>query len=150
MIKKRIYLIAAIALAFVLLTVAYFVVIAPMLEETNEDEKIELLEGEVLGQASSILMFDQVERANIKSIEVHNEHGGYTFYYDEEKEDFFFENYLDAPYNKEMISSLVTSTGYPATMKRVTEKAEDLSIYGLDESKTTLPVLTSISNSYIV
>lgn len=133
MIKKRLYLIIAIAIAFILLTVAYFAVIAPLLEETNENEKIDLLEGEVMGSATTILMFNQVERANIQSIEVHNEFGGYTFYYDDEKKDFFFKDYLNSPYSKEMISSLVTDAGFPTIVERIAENTDNLEEYGLSE-----------------
>ena len=133
MIKKRIYLIIALAVVFVALLVSYFTVIAPMLKEVNEAEKIELLDGEVLGSASSILMFDQVERANIQSIVVHNSNGEYKFFYDENKKDFFVEGYLNSPYSKEMISSLVTGAGFPITMQRVTTNAENLAEYGLAE-----------------
>ena len=134
MIKKRVYLISGLALLFIVLTVVYFTVISPLLSNTEEQKPLELLEGEVEGSASSILMFAQVERENVNSIEVHNNYGDYYFYYDEGKNDFFFKDHLDAPYSKEMISSLVTAAGFPITMKRVTEKSNDLSEYGLAES----------------
>ncbi len=134
MIKKRIYLIIAIAVAFIALLCAYFFVISPMLKEDDTDKKIELLEGEVLATPTTVLMFDQIERNNIQSIEVSNSKGNYKFFYDSEKKDFFIEDYLNAPYNKETIASLITHAGYPVTMTRVTEKAEDLSEYGLAES----------------
>ena len=134
MIKNRIYLIITTAVIFVALLCAYIFVVAPMLEEEPEEPKLELLEGEVWASSATILMFDQVERANIKSIEVTNSNGSYKFYYDEAKKDFFVEGYVNAPYSKEMISALVTGAGYPVTMTRVTEKAEDLSEYGLAES----------------
>ncbi len=135
MIKKRIILIAVIAVAFIALLCTYIFVIAPMMEEgENPQEKIELLDGEVWASNTTILMFDQVERANIQSIEVFNSKNNYKFYYDKEKNDFFVEGYVNAPYSKEMISALVTNAGFPVTMKRVTEKTDDLSQYGLAES----------------
>lgn len=101
---------------------------------SSDKEKIELLEGETFASASTILMFDQVPRANIQSIEVFNSYGSYKFFYDSEKEDFFIEGYLNAPYSKEMISALVTNAGFPVTMRRVATNVEDLSEYGLAES----------------
>ncbi|MBR5313992.1 MAG: DUF4340 domain-containing protein [Clostridia bacterium] len=133
MIKKRIILISVLAALFVLMLIGYFVFVDPLLHETEEKEKIELLDGEVLGSASSILMFDQVERENIQSIEVQNSYGGYTFFYDKDKKDFFIKDYLDAPYSKEMFATLITATGFPTTMRRVTTKTENFSEYGLDE-----------------
>ena len=108
MIKKRLYLIIALAVAFIALLCVYFFAIAPMLEtEDPADERQPLLEGEAYASAKTILMFDQVERGNIKSIEVHNKKASYKFYYNEQKKDFFVENYEKAPYSKEMISALV-------------------------------------------
>lgn len=133
MIKKRIALISVLTVLFILMTVGYFVFVDPLLHEVDEQEKIELIDGEVFGSANSILMYDQVERSNLQSIEVHNANGSYTFFYDEDKKDFFIKDYLDAPYSKEMFSSLITAAGYPSTMKRVTTKAEDLGEYGLGE-----------------
>lgn len=134
MIKKRLYLIIAAVVAIIALICAYVFVVAPLLEEEDKTEKLELLEGETLASSTTILMFDQVPRANIQTIEVHNDNGSYKFYYDKDKNDFFIENYVNAPYSKEMISALVTHAGYPVAMTRVTEKAEDLSEYGLAES----------------
>lgn len=134
MIKKRIVLISLIAVAFIALLCAYIFVVAPMLENDDGDKKMELLEGESWASSSTILMFDHVERANIQSIEVFNEHGSYKFFYDKDKKDFFIEGYLNAPYSKEMISALVTNAGFPVAMMRVTEKTDDLSQYGLAES----------------
>ena len=135
MIKKRIILISLIAVLFVALLCAYLFVIAPMLEENGEEkEKIELLEGESWASSTTILMFDQVERANIQSIEIFNKNNNYKFYYDKEKNDFFIEGYESAPYSKEMIATLISNAGYPVTMKRVVDKTDDLSQYGLAES----------------
>lgn len=133
MIKKRIILISVLSVLFILMTIGYFVFVDPLLRDNHNHDNIELLDGEVLGSANSILMFDQVERANLESIEVQNTHGSYTFFYDKDKKDFFIKDYTNAPYNNEMIATLVTSAGYPNTMKRVTTKADNFSEYGLGE-----------------
>lgn len=158
MIKKRIYItIAIVAALLIALTVCVYVtaaftpdnnvsqgnkfqqvVIQPWIDffspDSNTAKIPELLEGEVLEGGTTIMMFDQVERANISSIEVFNKNGNYKFYYDNAKADFFVEGYLNAPYSKEMIAKLIANAGYPVTMTRVTEKADDLSEYGLAES----------------
>lgn len=148
MIKKRLYLIIALAVAFIALLCVYFFAIAPMLEtEDPADERQPLLEGEAYASAKTILMFDQVERGNIKSIEVHNKKASYKFYYNEQKKDFFVENYEKAPYSKEMISALVTNAGYPVTMTRVADHADNLSEYGLaPEDDPAYYVLTTRDN----
>ncbi|MBR5322461.1 MAG: DUF4340 domain-containing protein [Clostridia bacterium] len=135
MIKKRIILISLIAVLFIVMLCAYLFVVAPMLEENEEStSKIELLDGEVWATSTTILMFDHVERANIQSIEISNKNNNYKFYYDEAKKDFFIEGYENAPYSKEMIATLISNAGYPVTMKRVVDKTDDLSQYGLAES----------------
>ncbi len=135
MIKKRIVLIVGILVLFVALTIAYFAIIAPMLKDNSEtQDEIELIEGEARGSGSSILMFKAVQRDNIKSIKVNNQYGGYEFYYDEAKKDFFYKDYLNSPYSQEMISMLITASGYPVVMQRVTETAANLAEYGLSES----------------
>ncbi|MBE6718268.1 MAG: DUF4340 domain-containing protein [Ruminococcaceae bacterium] len=134
MIKKRIYLISAIAVLFVALTCVYFIVIAPMLKDLTTNEPIKLLEGEAYASSTTVLMFEHQPREAIQSIEVNNKAGSYKFFYDEKQKDFFIEGYLNAPYSKEMFSTLISNAGFPATMRRVTEKADDFSKYGLAES----------------
>ena len=68
---------------FVVLTVLYFTVVKPMLTETPvETEPLETVEGEAVGTNNRYLIFPQVERSSIQSVEVHNEFGSYTFYRD--------------------------------------------------------------------
>ncbi len=133
MIKKRIYLIAIIAAAAILLGCLYFFVLAPLLEDAA-DAPPTLLEGESLGPNNQILMFDQITRADLQEIEAHNSNGGFTFYYDSEIDDFLLKEYEDAPFSKDKFGILITSAGYSLTQKRVTEKCDDFSEYGLAES----------------
>ncbi len=134
MIKTRLLLIIIIAVVCAIAIPAWFIVIEPMLRVTVTTPKLELLEGEFEGQNSQILMFEYQPRDAIKSIKVSNEHGGYNFYYDEDKKDFYIEDYLNAPYSKEQIGVLISHAGYPNVMTRVTEKTDNLKQYGLDES----------------
>lgn len=132
--KKRIILISAIAVLFIALTLVYAFVLSPMLHTDNGEEEITLLPGEALGEGKSLLMFEHIPRERIQSIEVFNQYGNYKLYYDNIQEDFFIEEYMNAPYSKEMLSALIVNAGYTATMKRVTEKTDNLSEYGLAES----------------
>ena len=59
MIKKRLYLIIAAVVAIIALICAYVFVVAPMLEEEDTTEKLELLEGETFASSTTILMRQQ-------------------------------------------------------------------------------------------
>ncbi len=133
MIKKRLYLIAIIAVVAIALGCIYAFVLSPMIHG-EEEEPPTLLEGEVLGPNNQIMMFEQIVRADLQEIECHNDKGGFTFYYDEKTDDFLLKDYYNSPYSKENFGILVTSAGYSLTQTRVTEKCEDFSEYGLAES----------------
>lgn len=100
----------------------------------EEKELLELLPGEVRASNGAIMLFPHTERADIESIEVHNEHGDYTFYFDEEYNDFLIKDHMAAPYDKEKFSSLVVGTGYTITNERVADECDNFAEYGLDEN----------------
>lgn len=79
--KKQKLTIIICASVFAVLLVVYLAVIRPLLKTaTAETKPPELLEGEVLGANNRVLMFPHTEKADILSIEVHNEKGTYKFY----------------------------------------------------------------------
>ena len=82
MIKKRKKLIIIMLIAAAVLAVAYFAVLSPIIKKMNtpEDNSEELLDGEVLDSSGSIMMFEKIERANLKRIEVHNSYGVWAMY----------------------------------------------------------------------
>ncbi len=129
--QKRIILIGAVLL--LLLIPLYFFVIAPLLtEEEPVVDPPELLKGEVYDSSTNrILLFEHVQRAAIKSIEVHNEKGSYTFYLDKDGK-FYIKDMEGAPYNLELFSALVVAAGNTMSLERVTIDCPDLSVYGLD------------------
>ena len=90
---------------------------------------------EVIGSQNRILMFNHIEKADIQSVEVHNEFGTYTFYRDS-SDNFVIKDAENASYDKEKLSSLVVSSGYTLSMTRVTENCEDMHEYGLAEEDT--------------
>ncbi|MBE6637210.1 MAG: DUF4340 domain-containing protein [Ruminococcaceae bacterium] len=133
MIKKQTLTIIICTVLVAILIPVYFLFVAPLLKtETVEDEPPILLPGEVLGANNRILMFEHVQKADIDKIEVHNEHGSYTF--KREKDNFYVDGMEAAPYNLELFSSLVVSAGYTLSMMRLDEMNEDLSTYGLGEA----------------
>lgn len=101
----------------------------------EEKELLELLPGEVRATNGAILLFEHSERSDIQSINVHNEHGDYSFYFDEKYNDFLIKDHIAAPYDKEKFSNLVVGTGYTITNERVADKCENFAEYGLDENE---------------
>ncbi len=100
---------------------------------------------EVLGSQNRILMFNHVEKANIQSVEVHNPHGTYTFYRDS-SDNFAILGAETTSYSKEMLSSLVVSSGYTLSMTRVSENCDTMSEYGLaPEDQPSYYTLTTTS-----
>ena len=123
---------------FVILAALYFAVIAPWYKaktETPEEEPPELLPGEVLGTNNRILLFEHVEKADMLSIEVHNEFGTYTFYRGSD-DNFHIKDMESVSYSLEGLSNLVVSTGYTLSMRRLdfAELDDDFSVYGLGEN----------------
>ncbi len=144
---------------------AVLICLVPLLtskeDQTPDVETMEVLEGEAMPKNSTtstensddgkvysdkILIFEHLERADIKSIDVHNEHGDYSFYFDEAYNDFLVKDHIAAPYDKEKFSSLVVGTGYTVTNERVFDVCENFEEYGLDESKD-LPYYTVTSKA---
>lgn len=166
-ISKKQRLIPILAVCAVVGLVLYYAVLKPMLQSITENEvppintwlteqltsgaisEIEyndlLNKGkcEVLGSQNRILMFNHTEKANIQSVEVHNTHGTYTFYRDA-SDNFVIKDAENASYDKEMLSSLVVSSGYTLSMTRVSENCEDMSEYGLaKEDNPSYYILTT-------
>ncbi len=102
----------------------------------SEESPLELVEGEVATGSKSFLMFEHLERENIQRIEVHNEHGTYTVYYNNEYGQFCFEGAEDVAYDETLFSSLIVSSGYTVVSDRLSEEERnsDYSEYGLGEN----------------
>ncbi len=127
--KKRVLILAAL---FALLLVVYFVWIAPLIAEADgETPAVELMEGEVLinNKLTTFYMFEPIKRASMQTIEVQNAYGGYRIFRDA-TDTFQLEGYANLPFDAELFSSLVVSTGTPTVMERV---ATDLDEKGLEE-----------------
>ena len=169
-ISKKQRLIPILAVCAVVGLILYYVVLKPMLESITEEEippintwlteqmtsgaisEIEyndlLNKGkcEVLGSQNRILMFNHTEKANFQSVEVHNTHGTYTFYRDA-SDNFVIRDAENASYDKEMLSSLVVSSGYTLSMTRVSENCENMSEYGLSKEDKPLSCLLDFTST---
>ncbi len=135
MIKKqslKILICAAVALVLIVL---YVTVISPLLTpKTEAPVPVELIGEEVhSSDVTRVYLFAPVEREQMKSIEVYNEHGGYTFIRKNGK--FVIEDMEQAPYDLTALSYLVTSTGSSVALRRyLIDENTDLSDYGLAAS----------------
>lgn len=136
--KKRKTAIIALACAFAVL-IAMYLVLGPVGLDVfgfkeKEEAPIVYTTGEVPGSGKNVwLIFEHIERNNIQSIEVHNEHGTYTAYYSPASDSFHFLGAEALIYDQEMFSYLVVSAGYTVFTERLPkgERSDDLSEYGL-------------------
>ncbi len=135
MIKRQKKWILILGISVLVLGIAYFAVLLPILKKMNADDTtpVELLDGEVLGSNNRILLFERVEKAYIQSIEVHNQKGSWKLYRGANDE-FCLEEYEKATISLDALSSLVVNAGYTLSMSRVTMDCRDFSEYGLDEA----------------
>ena len=147
--KNGIFLIVLAAL-FVLLLVLYLAVLQPMFnaaEGTTTTTK-KTLANEGSGLAGSYLMFPEVSRAEMASIEVfytYNEKkGAYESYKfvkdvndengDGDKADFLIEGFSANTYNAEKFAALVVDTGYPTYIGRL----DDLDFSGDEAARDSV------------
>lgn len=142
------------AVIFAVLLLAYFLVVRPLVESGNEEEETEPLEtvsGEVVGINDRYMMYPQVERSGMYSIQVENEYGSFEFYRDSNN-DFQIRGYEGTSYNLELFSQLVTSTGYTLSKVKVVDRATDAQLeeYGLLEPQASWTLTTLTGETYTV
>ncbi len=139
--KQRLAIIIGIPAAVILLCLYWFW-LSPMLSGGDISEAPELVDGEVLGVNDRVQMFEHLEKAQIKSIEVHNEKGEFTFYRDTDGE-FYIRGKEGAPYNPQTFAQLIVNAGYTLALERYTD-VEDMSAYGLGaEDDPSYYIITS-------
>ena len=149
--KRPVIICAAI---FVVLLIAYFAVVRPLVNSGLEEETkapIETVEGEVVGINDRYLMFPQIERKGIQSIQVENEYGTYEFYRDKNDE-FQIRGFEGTSFDLTKFSSLVTSAGYTLAKVKVVDNATDAELkeYGLDKPKASWTLTTTTGVKYKV
>ncbi len=119
--------------------------------ETGEYETVAVVDtegNEVVGFNSRILMFPHIEKSNLRSLEVHNSSGTFTFYrYNintglvDDTCDFVIKGSILTSYNQELFASLYVSAGYTITTRKIIDPIKDgngeFSEYGLvSETRT--------------
>ncbi len=155
MVKLQKILIASFAAVAVVLSVIYFAWLKPMADKLSQEEPQvppTLIEGEAYDDSGyNIAMFPHVEMKYIKSIEVHNSYETYTCLKVEDSDsgtEFYIEEHPQTPIGKEVFTSFAVDAGYTVVNRRVTEKCEDLSLYGLaEEDNPSYYILTDTSNN---
>lgn len=138
MIKAQQRLIIVIAAVLAALAVAYFAVVLPAVNKVDEvtSEPLVTVEGEIAGANGRYQLFEQVARADMKSIEVVNEHGSYKFVRGED-ESFYIDGFEHTLYSAELFSQLVVDTGYTLAKVKIGDNiTDDLYKYGLDEKSS--------------
>ncbi len=156
--KKLIKSIIAMGVAFVLLLAGYVTVSVMFTSDSTEAgsttaEPPELKSWEGLGYNNMILMSPRTERTGIKSIEVHNEHGVFTFARGVNsvgESTFLLEGHENMEYDEMYFAQLVVTTGIPTTNGRVNTEAtaEDLASYGLDKPIARWTITTTKDETY--
>lgn len=137
MVKKQKIMIIAFASVAALLIILYFAVVMPIVKKrtpSTVEPPPALIDGEAYDDTGRyILMFPHVEMKNIKSIEVHNSYEDFSAVRDKDGV-FYIEEHPQAPIGTEIFTSFAVDAGYTVVNRRVTEKCEDFSLYGLGEN----------------
>ena len=154
MVKKQQIMLAAFAFVAVTLTLLYFLIFKPDLDDASTPEPetpMELLDGEARDtDGVSVLMFPQVTRTNLKNINVKNSYGTFdiTRLVDDTGKvtsDFAVEQHRGAPFSQQTAAQIAVDAGYPVILDRITENCEDFSVYGLTEENSALACITVTS-----
>jgi len=118
------------------------------------DQVFILLPGESLGINNRYMMTKQVKREDITSVEVYNKYGTYTVVKDKAKNLFFMKEAPETPVVEEMLTNLITNTGYLLAMTRVAARGIDegdellakLDEFGLSEADDPVWFKVTINN----
>ena len=126
MTKKQNRLAIILGIVFVALLLTYFFLLRPIINEVIEEykEPLNLENGEVEGANDRIMLFPQVERASMQSIEVKNSHGTYKFVRNKNNS-FDIEGSEGTSYDAELFSTLVTDCGYTLSKVKVANDNPD-------------------------
>ena len=149
--KKKLFLLLGI---FVALVALYFAVIVPLVESGQlplDTDPPETVGGEVIGANDRYMIYPQVERKNIRSLKVENEHGSYEFYLDQNGV-FQLRGHEGVAYDQTKFANLVTSVGYPLAKVKVMDNATDADLeeFGLLTPRAYWTLTTADGKTYRV
>jgi len=135
MIKKQTKLLIVCGVVFAVLLAALLIVRPYLTNEADPVELIPLLPGEVRDEISGrVRLFPKVSESMIHSLEVHNEHGSYTFALNDAG-NMVIKGMETAPYSEAAWAQLAAAAGSTLAITRLDEedRSEDLSVYGFGE-----------------
>ena len=150
--RRQGILIIIFAVLFALSIASYFVFIRPLTTPVVEEQEApETEEGEELSSNFNFFMFGSLERNEIASITVDNEHGGFTFENDGSG-NFNIRGYDSVSFDAELFAQLVNITAYTLTKTKVGSNLSDekMAEYGLDDPVASWTVTALSGDSYTV
>ncbi|MBR0303889.1 MAG: DUF4340 domain-containing protein [Clostridia bacterium] len=143
MTKKQIISIISVSAALAALLIVYLAVLKPIISRHTSAEDP--------GNAVRYYMYDHLDRAEMKSIEVENEHGSFRMIKNDDSS-FSLDGYLSVKLNANLVSSLVTACGSSITKATVWDGADDekLEEYGLKDPIASWTVTDNEDRQYKV
>ena len=146
--KKRLILIAALAVAFIAGVIVYSQWIKPLVEfdEGEGTVMVETQEGESLGVQKRYQIFPQITREDLQSVKVENEYGEFEFY--KKDGELMLRGSEGTAINGEQLSELVVAAGYPLALVKVAPDADGYAEYGLDDPICTWTITANDGTSH--
>jgi len=127
MIKKQIRIISICAVAIAALILVWLFVLNPIIEKMGGEDEIDitLLDGETIGITNRIMITPQVNRSDMKNVQVHNKDDSFKVIHHLGNNSYYVEGAELVPVNQEIIASFFTNVGYLLSMSRVAAKDID-------------------------
>ncbi|MGM9681593.1 MAG: hypothetical protein ACI3XR_08825 [Eubacteriales bacterium] len=141
-------LIIGLTIVFGVLLLAYLFIIRPLMKDDTAEPTagVELIwSDEVAYSSSSVLLYPNVTRDQMKEIAVHNpkndtNYVDWGFYYNEtddnemglDADTFYLTNFEYAAFDENQLSYFVTAAGFAVCSARIEDHCTDFSRYGLD------------------
>lgn len=152
--RRQNILLISITAVFVLLLLAYLLLIRPMSKDEDPADTavpVETEDGEVLGISDRYFLFTSLERKDIQSIEVENAMGGFTMVSDGEG-GFELKGFENLNLDSEQLSSLVSVSTYTLAKTKVGSSLSDekLDEYGLLKPQASWIVTDTKGNRFRV
>lgn len=162
--KKLIIMLIALAVLAIAFTIVYFAAIKPMYDEKKEEENKTatpepMIEGEVrAADGITILLYKHTPKDSTKRVTVVNPSpigGGEFNLVRGENGDFYVKEHGElAPVTAQTSLNVISSAGYTVMSRRVLEKCDDFSVYGLADSdyprKVTIEDLDGVTNTFYI
>lgn len=152
--KRQVILLTALAALFAVLLTVYLAVIRPIEKDSKKEEVTDAPEtesGEALGISNRYFLFTSLQRADIASIEVDNEYGGFTLVADKDG-NFRIKGFESLNVDSEKLASLISVSTYTLSKVKVGSSLSDekLEEYGLTNPRASWIVTDRSGNRFRV